>query len=160
MKAQLADQKHQRELMANQEANQADAQRAMALEQHKQEMQAQQIQHQNEVEAQREMQRQQLEAAQADRDAAYKAQTEASRLEFDRWKAQLDAETRVLVAQIAAQSKEAETPAETLVKGGIEEPNTNAALAAAMQGFTQALAEMRAPRTIVRGPDGRAQGIV
>jgi chromosome segregation ATPase len=89
-----------------------------------------------------------------------KAQLEMQRLELERFKAQLDAETRVLVAQIAAQAKEVETPAETLAEGGIEEPNPNAAVAAAMAGFTQALAEMRAPRTIIRGPDGRAQGIV
>ena len=78
-----------------------------------------------------------------------------------RWKARLEAETKVLVAQIGAQLKAdtaqgdgADKPAAT------DAPDTGAALAAAMQGFTQALQEMRQPRTIMRGPDGRAQGIM
>jgi hypothetical protein len=36
----------------------------------------------------------------------------------------------------------------------------NNALTMAMQGFTQAISNMNQPRTIVRGPDGRAQGIM
>jgi hypothetical protein len=110
--------------------------------------------------AEREQLRAQMDAELKAQEAQMKAAMEAQRLEFDMWKARLDAETKVLVAQIAAQTKEVETPAEQLAEGGIEEPSPNAALAAAMAGFTQALSEMRAPRTIVRGPDGRAEGIV
>jgi hypothetical protein len=110
--------------------------------------------------AEREQLRAQMDAELKAQEAQIKADLEAQRLEFERFKAQLEAETRVLVAHIAAQAKEVETPAETVAEGGIEEPSTNSALAAAMAGFTQALAEMRAPRTIIRGPDGRAEGIV
>lgn len=156
MKAQLADQKHQRELMANQEANQADAQRAMALEQHKQEMQAQQIQHQNEVEAQREMQRQQLEAAQAEREAAYKAQTEAARLEFERYKAELDYRKAIEVAEIAAQTalQAAQASAATQAARGesITSNDTNIKLDAV-------LAHLSKPKKIVRGSDGKVASI-
>ena len=121
----------------------------------------------DERDAQREQMRAQMDAELKAQESQIKAALEAQRIEFDRWKAQLDAETKVLVAQIAAQSRgskapeaEAETPAEQVAEGGVEEISPNAALAAAMQGFTEALSQMRAPRTIVRGPDGRAQGIV
>lgn len=108
----------------------------------------------------------QVQAANDQRDAereqtriALEAQLKAQEAEFQRWKAQLEAETKVLVAQIAVQAQEAETPEEQLAEGGVEEPSTQTALAAALQGFTAALEQIRAPRTIIRGPDGRAQGI-
>ena len=101
-----------------------------------------------------------MEAQLKQLEADNKAALEAQKLELERWKAQLDAETKLLVAQIAHQTKpEVESPAEQLAEGGVEEPSPNQALAVAMQGFTEALAQMRAPRTIIRGPDGRAQGI-
>ncbi len=100
--------------------------------------------------AEREQLRAQMDAELKAQEAQMKAAMDAQRLEFDRFKAQLDAETKVLVAQISAQSS---LPAEPMAQ-------PNDALAAAMAGFTQALSEMRAPRTIVRGPDGRAEGIV
>lgn len=162
MKAQMADQQHQRELMANQQAAEADAQRTLALEQQKQEMQARQVQHQNEIEAQREIQRQQLEAAQAEREAAYKAKCDADQLEFERWKAQLEAETKVVVAKIGAESKAAAQAETTNAAGSVDE-KTDAmqeALTKALEGFTAAIAQMGRPRTIVRGPDGRATGVV
>jgi hypothetical protein len=40
-----------------------------------------------------------------------------------------------------------------------KESQTGDALAVAIQGFTAALEQMRQPKTIVRGPDGRATGI-
>ena len=73
--------------------------------------------------------------------------------EFNRWKAQLESETKVLVAQIGAESKEA------LPENELAEPSINESLAAAMQGFTQALGLMNQPKTIIRGLDGRVVGI-
>jgi len=116
----------------------------------------------DERDAAREQARIQMEAQLKQVEAETKAQLEREKLEMERWRATLEAETKVLVAQIAAQAKakpEVESPAEQLAEGGVEEPSPNAALAMAMQGFTEALAQMRAPRTIIRGPDGRAQGI-
>lgn len=80
--------------------------------------------------------------------------------EFEAWKAKLDAETSIMVAQIGAAAK-----------SGAESPEQANAVAAAMQqfaeqmnqqqqGFIEALNQLRKPRTIVRGPDGRAQGII
>lgn len=91
MKAQLADQQHQRELIANQQAEQASAERAMQLEQHKQMMQAQQVQHQNQLEAERELQRQQLEAA-----------AEAQKQELEKYKIDMTYRQAIEVAEIGA----------------------------------------------------------
>ncbi len=62
------------------------------------------------------------------------------RIDFDRTKAQLDAETAVLVAQIGAESKEAE--AEDPALEAQEDNTTHKALILAMQGFQTALEKM------------------
>jgi hypothetical protein len=79
------------------------------------------------------------------------SELEALKLQYeDRWK-QLEAETKVLVAQIAAASK-----AQAASESESEEPEEpeNDALAMAMQGFTEALMQLRAPRTATLS-DGR-----
>lgn len=168
--------KAQAAMQLEQMRQQADAQKFQAeqqIEMQRIQMEAQakqaeqeaalQVQQANdERDAAREQARIQMEAQLKAVEAETKAQLEREKLEMERWRATLEAETKVLVAQIAAQAKakpEVESPAEQLVEGGVEEPSPNAALAMAMQGFTEALAQMRAPRTIIRGPDGRAQGI-
>ena len=84
------------------------------------------------------------------------AQLERIRIDAERANALLAAETARYQAELQAQTqillKQMESPTEG------QQPN-NEALAAAMQGFTAALEQMRAPKTIIRGPDGRAQGI-
>lgn len=180
IKAQAAMQLKQMELQAEaqklQAQHQLDLQKLQAeheIEVQRLQMEAQakasdkqaslQVQQANdERDAAREQARAQMDAQLKQLEADNKAQLEAQKLELDRWKAQLDAETRLLVAQIAHQAKaapEVETPAEQKAEGYVEEPSPNAALAAAMEGFTAALTQMRAPRTIIRGPDGRAEGI-
>jgi len=168
--------KAQAAMQLEQMRQQADAQKFQAeqqIEMQRIQMEAQakqaeqeaalQVQQANdERDAAREQARIQMEAQLKQVEAETKAQLEREKLEMERWRATLEAETKVLVAQIAAQAKakpEVESPAEQLAEGGVEEPSPNAALAMAMQGFTEALAQMRAPRTIIRGPDGRAQGI-
>ena len=181
---------------------QIKAQAAMQLEQMRQQADAQKFQAEQQIEMQRiqmEAQAKQAEqeaalrvqAANDERDAAReqariqmeaqlkqveaetKAQIELQRLELERWKAQLEAKTRVVVAQIGARASgsEAEGLADELEPGDIVQMSPNAALASAMQdvsstlgaavqSLTDAVAQMKAPRTIIRGPDGRAQGIV
>ena len=142
-KAQLEDQKHQREI-----------QRDIELAKQQQEFQAQQDALAKQLDAQVAEQKAQMEALEAERQR-----------EFDAWKTKLEAETKVLVAQIAAQSK-----AESADPAGMIEPvepqesmvesQTQNALALAMQGFTEALNSMNRPKQILRGPDGRVNGIV
>ena len=159
---------------------QIKAQTAMQLEQMRQQADAQKFQAEQQIEMQRiqmEAQAKQAEqeaalrvqAANDERDAAReqariqmeaqlkqveaetKAQLELQRLELERWRAELESRTKIMVAQIA----QGERPV------GVEtEPEPmQIALMAAVQGLTDAVAQMRAPRTIIRGPDGRAQGI-
>jgi hypothetical protein len=159
MKAQAAAQQAQMVEQNKAQMLQQTQQHEAALEQMRLQAKAQADQLQLQQNAAIEQMKAQAAVQASQLDAQQKATSDAQRLEFDRWKAQLDAETKVLVAQIGAQAKEVETSAEQLAEGGVEEPSPNAALAAAMAGFTQALSEMRAPRTIIRGPDGRAAGI-
>ncbi|MEY2736024.1 MAG: hypothetical protein RLZ58_1433, partial [Pseudomonadota bacterium] len=158
MRQQADAQKFQAEQQIEMQRIQMEAQAKQAQKQA--ELQVQQAN--DERDAAREQARLQMEAQLKQMEADNKALLEREKLEMERWRATLEAETKVLVAQIAAQAKqgpEVETPAEQMAEGGVEEPSPNAALAMAMQGFTEALAQMRAPRTIIRGPDGRAQGI-
>lgn len=169
IKAQAAMQLEQMRQQA--EAQKFQAKQQLEMQRIQMEAQAKQAEQQAELQVQqanderdaaREQARIQMEAQLKQVEAETKAQLEREKLEMERWRATLEAETKVLVAQIAAQAKakpEVESPAEQLAEGGVEEPSPNAALAMAMQGFTEALAQMRAPRTIIRGPDGRAQGI-
>ena len=97
----------QLEQMKMQQAAQLDEvkrQHEMALEQAKMHMQAQVDNNRQEAEA-RQKQLQMQQQAELDQ---LKAQLESEKhnreLEFNRWKAQLDAETKILVAQINAQS--------------------------------------------------------
>jgi hypothetical protein len=139
---------------------QADAQKFQAEQQFKQQaeaakLQADQLRKQAELEVQ--SANDMRDAERAREQAAMEAQLEQIRIEAERANALLAAETARYQAELQAQTqillKQMENPA---AEG--QQPN-NEALAAAMQGFTAALEQMRAPKTIIRGPDGRAQGI-
>ena len=81
------------------------------------------------------------------------AQLEAQRIEFEKWKAELQAQTQIYIEQMKLGSQQ---PVET--NGDPE--NLSNALAASIDGFRVALEQMNRPKQIVRGPDGRAQGIM
>lgn len=86
----------------------------------------------------------------------------------DSWK-KLEAETKVLIAQIQAEESEKTANASVAAAsaGAVQpvekeetgEPDTKVALMVAIQGFTAALEQMRQPRQIIRDAQGRAQGI-
>jgi len=115
--------------------------------------------------AEREQIRLHLDAQIKQQDAQYKAEAEAQRLDYERWKTQLDNETKVLVAQIAVegsmrQSALSAQTAPTDAGEGTESTDTNAALTAALEGFREAVTNMRAPRSVVRDESGRISGVV
>lgn len=152
---------------AEQQAEQMRAQLDAQLQQAKlqAEMQIEQMKAQNE--AAMEEQRQRFQAA-------LKAEELAQQAEIDRYKAQLDAETRITVARIGAAG--ADVPALDLVseasnrmatgmsedvRSMIQAMSQDSAqreqqLLGLMQALMQAIA---APKRIVRGPDGRAMGV-
>lgn len=107
-----AMQMKQADLQAEQQKFQAETQ--LEMQRIQMEAQAKQAEQQAALEVQaandmrdgaREQSRIELEAQLKAQEVQMKAALEAQRLEFDRWKATLDAETKVLVAQIAAQAK-------------------------------------------------------
>jgi hypothetical protein len=96
-------------------------------------------------------------------EAQMKAAMESQRLEFDRYKAELDARTKIVVARIGATG---ELPPDVSVEGepipdpaDVRHADMQATLLVTLQNLTAAVEEMRRPKTIVRGPDGRALGI-
>ena len=141
MKAQLSDAQHQRELQAN-----------MQLEQNKQQMQSADVQAQNQIVAQREAQGIALQAQADQRKQEMDAMLRQQEIEFEKWKAELASQTSIYIEQLKQQGA-----APTALQG---DPEMTSALAASIDGFRAALNQMSAPKQIVRGPDGRAQGII
>jgi hypothetical protein len=122
------------------------------------EREALKAQYQQELAMVQEQTKREIEMARMQHDADQK---ERDRI-FDEWKTKLEAETKVVVAQIGAASRpaasggeEGEKKPEPTPQG----PDNSAVLAAAMQGFTAALTNMNRPRTIKRGSDGKVTGI-
>ena len=146
MKQQGDAQKFQAETQNEQQKFQVETQMAMQLEQMKAQAKLQEVQanlelqrSNDERDAQREMMKAQLDA-----------QAEMQRVEFEKWKAELAAQTQIYIEQLKLGSQQ------TPEQGG----DINNALAASIDGFRAALDQMNKPKQIIRGPDGRAQGIV
>ena len=166
-KSQLQDQQHQRELQAKAQAEQFKAQTTMEVERHKQQMQDAQIQRQNDMEAQRNAQLSELEHAREVQRMQLDAESEARKLEFERWKTEIEASTKITVAQIAAQSAmdqtlaKAEQAANDRVAQEVKPDNSEAMNAIAELGgrVEEILKHMQAPRKIVRDANGKAVGV-
>lgn len=164
--AQIQDQQHQRELAAKAQADQFAAQLSMQAEQHKQAMQDAQIQRQNEMEAARAAHQAELDQ-QSEMQKLMIADAAAQRQqELDRWKAELDASTKITVAEIAAKASADASlaSAEQAANGKVAEevaPDTSVidAIKAIRDKVDALHAHSSSPRTIVRGPDGKATGV-
>ena len=131
----MEDQQHQREV-----------ERDMQAERFKQEMQARDTQHTADLEAQK-------ARMQADIDA----RQEAARLQFEQWKTQFEANTRIQLEHI----KRGEVIQPDVITPLLDaQSQINSQLAAAIGEMLQAaVQQIRAPRRIVRDANGRAQGI-
>jgi hypothetical protein len=141
-KMQMLDQQHQREL-----------QQKMQLAQFTQQAQDAQVSHQNQLQAEREQQKMQMDAQLSHQKALLEDAARQRELDFEKWKAELQAQTQIYLAQLTAGST---APVDT----GGNADNVSSALAVAIDGFRASIDKMNAPKTIIRGPDGRAQGIM
>ncbi|MFZ9615739.1 MAG: hypothetical protein ACO3AG_03605, partial [Fluviibacter sp.] len=160
IKVQAQQQAEQMKVQAETQAQQARAQADMQIQQMKLQM-----------EAQLETQRQQHEAQ-------LKMQELAAKEQFDRWKTELDAATKIMVARIGAnpgmdlpmieaQQAASETITAELgdnVRMAMDQmTNAQNSMAAmhgeAMQKLHDVLQAAHSPKRIVRGPDGRAVGV-
>jgi hypothetical protein len=174
MKQSAAQPKGNPEAEAMQAQAQADMQKSqMAMQADSAKMQAQMQLEQAKLqqEAALEQQRQQFEAQ-------IKAQELAQKEQMERFKAELDAATKIMVARIAAnpgldiplleaqqattervvQDMGAEVKAAMDRLGALYENLANAQTQG-MDGIRSALTTLTAPKRIIRGPDGRAVGV-
>ena len=160
VKAQAAEKTAQMKVQADVQSQQARAQADMQIEQMKMQM-----------EAQLETQRQQHEAQ-------LKMQELAAKEQFDRWKTELDAATKIMVARIGAnpgmdlpmiEAQQAATETITAELGDnvrmamdrMSEAHNNMTNmhGEAMQKLHEVVQAANTPKRIVRGPDGRAVGV-
>jgi vacuolar-type H+-ATPase subunit I/STV1 len=162
------------------EAQKAQAQ--MQADQAKIQMQAQieqaKLQHDAQLEQVRMQHETQLEQMKEQHELQVKAQELAQKEQFDRWKAELDAATKVMVARIGAnpgldipmleaQTAVSEKIAQDLGGNVNQALNHMAALhdnmanmhGEAMNRIGQVMETLKAPKRIIRGPDGRAVGV-
>ena len=160
LKAQAAEKTTQMKVQADVQSQQARAQADMQIEQMKMQMEAQ------------------LETQRQQHDAQLKMQELAAKEQFDRWKTELDAATKIMVARIGANPgmdipmiEAQQAAADTITK----ELGDNVRMAMdqmanaqnnmanmhgeSMQRLHDVLRAANAPKRIVRGPDGRAMGV-
>lgn len=142
------------EVMLEQMKLQADAQKFQAQTQHEKELESVKAEAKLmetrgtlELQAANDARDGEREAMKAERDAMIEQQ----RIELDRWRATLEAETQIYLAQMA--QGQAAKPS---IEEGEDLPS---ALATAINGMTAVVGQMGKARRIVRGPDGRAEGI-
>jgi hypothetical protein len=159
IKAQAAMQLEQMKQQAD--AQKFQAQTQMEMQRIQMEAQATQAQKQAELQVQqanderdaaREQARIQMEAQLKQVEAETKAAIEREKLEMERFKAELASQTQIYIAQLKA----APPPPE------VEDAEDAAPdpMLQTLEALREAIVALRAPRSIVRGPDGRAQGIV
>ena len=168
----------QQQAQAEQQAEQAKLQAQMQLEQTKLQANMQIEQMKLQAEQQMEAQKAQMEAAKAEQEQQLKAMEIAQQEQFDRWKAELDAATKILVARIGAnpgvditmledQMPVVERVVQEISGSVAEAVNNMAAMhndVASMHGVAidkigELMNTMKAPKRIIRGPDGRAAGV-
>ena len=145
IKIQADGQKHQAEMQADVQKFQAETQMTRETEQIKADAKLQEIRANLELQAANDQRDAEREVMKAQLDA----QIEAQRIEFEKWKAELAAQTQIYIEQLKLGSQQ---PVQ-------QEGDINNALAASIDGFRQALETMNRPKQIIRGPDGRAAGI-
>jgi hypothetical protein len=161
--------KMQAQQAADQARAQADIQAAQAKAQFDGQIQQAKIQAEMQIEQMKEQAAAQSDAQRMQHEASMKAQEFQAQEQFDRWKAELDAATKIMVAQIgakatmdqAAQSAEQAAAGELQAAGAQDNASEqmidmHGQTLEALRGVMETLAK---PKTIIRGLDGRVAGI-
>jgi hypothetical protein len=164
-KAQQDTQMKQLELQFEDQKGQREAEREMQVEQWKQQMQAAETQRSQDMEAQRHAMELQQQALLDEQKRQHEASLAKMADEFNRWKVIQDNETKLLIAQMAKESKDASTlvgaaSADVEEEGEPEEegPDTAQLLATAIEGLKEAFSTRR-PYSVTYGPDGKIAGL-
>lgn len=180
MKIQAGAQADQQAMQMKAQLDKQHLQFEMQAEQGKQQAQHQQVLAQNQIEAQRAQLESQQNAQIEQMKQQHEANLEAQRLEFERWKAELDANTKVVVAEISAKTS-LDTAAITATskdettnysadgtkstKSGlsalVESMNSNMEklMQAQTDNSTQLMTILTKPKKVIRGSDGRVVGV-
>jgi hypothetical protein len=154
---------------------QAEQEAQMAQTSAQQQNEAALAQHEAELKAQLEQQRMQHEAAMKQAEMEHRLYIEQLKVQADKEKAELEAAVRIQVAQISAQNaidtasltaQQSAAQEVTNELGGDEadeKPDPLAQLAQMhgelMGGVAGLISHLSKPKTIIRGPDGRAIGV-
>jgi hypothetical protein len=164
--AQAAAQVEQQKAEALMQAEQVKMQASQQVESAKMQLEHAKIAAEQQIEQAR-LQLEQAKAAAEQQRAQFEAQMAAQQAEqqaeFDRWKAELDAATKIMVAHIASASANNGQPSSQLetvggdVRAAVE--NMASVHGQTMEQLTQVMSTLRAPKRIVRGPDGRAVSV-
>jgi hypothetical protein len=144
MKIQADQQRHQAELQADLQKFQAEAQMARETEQVKAEAKLREIQGSLELQAANDARDSARETHKAEMDAALAAQ----QLEFDKWKTEFEAQTRVYIEEMKVRGM---APADAAQE--------QASMSQVLQGLQAVIAQMSAPKVIVRDQSGKAIGV-
>ena len=167
MKVQAEQQAAQMKMQADQQAAQMKIQSDSQLQQARMQADLQVEQMKAQMSAELERRKQEFEAQ-------MRVQELAQQEQFDRWKAELDAATKIMVARIGAnpgadvpflesQQQSASDMAETMkeVMEGISSTYNDMMNmhGQTMERLDGVLSSLTAPKRLVRGPDGRAVGV-
>ena len=145
IKAQASIQLEQFKAQQDQMKFQAEQQ----LEQQRMQMQAELDRNREEMQARQKMLEAQMNAERESMQQRIQAEQEQRRLEFEQWKASLDAAVKLEIA-----NKSADT---TMQAAQMAKPDTR--IDEVLSAVQQLIQETQTPVEIVRGPDGRAIGI-
>jgi hypothetical protein len=178
MRMQAEQQLEQARLQAQAQTEQMKVQAQGQLEQAKAQLEMQMLQAKAQAEIQLEQMKEQFAQAMANQEMQIKAREMQGREEYERWKTELDAATKVLVARIGANPgvdlplMEAQQAASEKIT---QELGMNVQMAVqqmaqladnmanmhgeSMQNIGMAMQKLNAPKRIVRGPDGKAIGV-
>ena len=149
MQSAIEDKKIQADMQKHQSEQQMRNQE-LQLEAQRDQMKAQ---HQAEVD----MHKAQLDMQERQHEAELKERMHAREMDYNEWKTKLEAETKVLVAQIGAESKKVGVGMEG--EEVSEDMNTQSALTVALQGFQAALNDMSRPKQVIRDVSGKIVGV-
>ena len=145
--AQTAKELKQMELQDSAHKFQAEMQSQMTVDQNRQEWEARQKQMELQQQAQLEQQK-----------AAYQELTDKRQMAFEQWRVELEAQTKLTIAEMGhnASRESAAFAASQTPEKADESAEGKPDISALLTSIAEA---MSAPKTIIRGPDGRATGI-
>jgi hypothetical protein len=148
LKIQADAQKHQAERQSDIQKFQAETEMTRELEQIKANAKIQEIQASLELQAANDARDSEREQNKAIMDA----QLSQQQLDFDKWKVEFEAQTKIYIEEMKMRGATSEDE-------DMQEQNGMADVLRGLEMLQASIAQMSGPKRIVRGPDGRAIGI-